>query len=81
MVADCISRVCSTGPAQEKGEAQGVQLLDELKAHATQDKYCHTYDYANGDVILWDNALLLHSAPLIDLTRPRELWRVTVKYS
>jgi taurine dioxygenase len=62
-------------------EDEGVALLDELKAHATQDKYCHTYDYANGDVILWDNALLLHSAPLIDLTRPRELWRVTVKYS
>jgi taurine dioxygenase len=62
-------------------ESEGVQLLDELKEHATQEKYCHTYDYANGDVILWDNALLLHSAPLIDLTRPRELWRVTVKYS
>lgn len=60
---------------------EGVALLDELKAHATQDKYCHTFDYSNGDVILWDNALLLHSAPLIDLSRPRELWRVTVKYS
>lgn len=61
-------------------EAQGRALLDELKEHATQDKYCHTYDYANGDIILWDNALLLHSAPLIDLSRPRELWRVTLKY-
>ena len=62
-------------------EAQGRALLDELKEHATQDKYCHTYDYANGDVIIWDNALLLHSAPLIDLSRPRELWRVTLKYA
>ena len=62
-------------------EAQGRALLDELKEHATQDKYCHTYDYSNGDVIVWDNALLLHSAPLIDLSRPRELWRVTVKYT
>jgi taurine dioxygenase len=61
-------------------EAEGRALLDELKDHATQDKYCHTFDYTNGDVILWDNALLLHSAPLIDLSRPRELWRVTVKY-
>jgi len=62
-------------------ELEGRALLDELKEHATQQKYCHTYDYANGDVIVWDNALLLHSAPLIDLTRPRELWRVTVKYT
>ena len=62
-------------------EEDGRTLLDELKAHATQDKFCHTYDYANGDVIVWDNALLLHKAPLIDLSRPRELWRVTVKYN
>jgi len=62
-------------------EEEGRTLLDELKVHATQDKFCHTYDYANGDVIVWDNALLLHKAPLIDLTRPRELWRVTVKYN
>ena len=62
-------------------EEEGRTLLDELKVHATQDKFCHTYDYANGDVIVWDNALLLHKAPLIDLSRPRELWRVTVKYN
>jgi taurine dioxygenase len=62
-------------------EAEGRKLLDELKVHATQDKYCHTFDYTNGDVIVWDNALLLHRAPLIDLSRPRELWRVTVKYA
>jgi taurine dioxygenase len=61
-------------------DEDGVALLDELKHHATQDKYCHTHHYTNGDVIVWDNALLLHRAPLIDLTRPRELWRVTVKY-
>jgi taurine dioxygenase len=61
-------------------DAAGRALLDDLRDHATQDKYCYTHDYANGDVIVWDNALLLHSAPLIDLSRPRELWRVTVKY-
>ena len=55
-----------------------LDLLRELAAHATQDKYCYTNNYENGDVIVWDNALLLHSAPLIDLTRPRTLWRVTV---
>ena len=57
---------------------EALDLLRELAAHATQDKYCYTNNYENGDVIVWDNALLLHSAPLIDLTRPRTLWRVTV---
>lgn len=55
-----------------------LTLLRELSAHATQAAYCHTHNYENGDVIVWDNALLLHSAPLVDLTRPRTLWRVTV---
>ena len=58
--------------------AAGRALLDELKAHATQPRYCHTYDYRIGDVIVWDNAQLLHSAPLADPDDPRTLWRVTV---
>jgi taurine dioxygenase len=60
-------------------DAEGRALLDELKAHATQDKYCHTYDYANGDLVIWDNAQLLHRAPLVDFSRPRTLWRITIK--
>jgi alpha-ketoglutarate-dependent taurine dioxygenase len=32
-----------------------------------------------GDVIVWDNAQLLHSAPLPDFDEARTLWRVTVK--
>jgi taurine dioxygenase len=60
------------------GDREGRALLDELKAHATQDRYCHTYDYQVGDVIVWDNAQLLHSAPLVDPSEPRTLWRVTV---
>lgn len=60
-------------------EAQGRALLDELKAHATRPAYCFTYDYRPGDVIVWDNAQLLHKAPLPDASHPRTLWRVTVK--
>ena len=57
----------------------GRALLDELKAHATQPAYCFTYDYSPGDVIVWDNAQLLHKAPLPDVSEPRTLWRVTVR--
>jgi|SRR5688572_7951293 len=59
-------------------EDKGRALLDELKAHATHERYCHTHDYQVGDVIVWDNAQLLHSAPLADSSDPRTLWRVTV---
>jgi taurine dioxygenase len=60
-------------------DAQGRALLDELKDHATQPKYCHTHDYRQGDVVVWDNVQLLHRAPLVDFSRPRTLWRITVK--
>lgn len=57
----------------------GVALLDELKAHATQPRYQTIHDYAIGDVIVWDNAQLLHAAPLTEIHDPRTLWRITIK--
>ncbi|MSQ75205.1 MAG: TauD/TfdA family dioxygenase [Rhodoferax sp.] len=59
-------------------DAEALALLRELSAHSTQAHYRHTHDYDNGDLIVWDNSLLLHAAPLVDLSRPRTLWRVTV---
>jgi len=53
-------------------------LLDELAAHATQPKYQLRFKYGAGDVVLWDNAALLHSATLIDPNDARTLWRITV---
>ena len=59
--------------------AEGRALLDELKAHSTAGRYCQTNPYGIGDVIVWDNTQLLHSAPLTDLNDARTLWRITVK--
>ncbi len=60
-------------------DREGLELLRELTAHATQPKYLHRPSYAEGDVVIWDNCCLLHSAPLTDPTQPRTLWRITVK--
>jgi taurine dioxygenase len=54
-------------------------LLDELREHATQPKYQYRLKYAVGDVVVWDNASLLHSATLIEPNDPRTLWRITIK--
>ena len=54
-------------------------LLDELAAHATQPKYVYSLSYRVGDLVMWDNASLLHSATLTDPDDPRTLWRITVK--
>ena len=54
-------------------------LLDELKRHSTQARYCHTPAYRPGEVVIWDNCQILHAAPLADPDVPRTLWRITVK--
>ncbi len=60
---------------------EAISLLDELKRHATQTKYQYRLKYGVGDVVIWDNASLLHSATLTDPDDPRTLWRITVKES
>ena len=58
---------------------ESVALLDELAAHATQPKYQYSHSYQIGDVVIWDNASLLHAATLTDPDDPRTLWRITIK--
>ena len=58
---------------------EGRALLDELAAHDTADRFCHTYEYQVHDLVVWDNVQMLHSAPVTDLREPRTLWRITVK--
>ena len=58
---------------------EAVALLDELAAHATQPKYLHSFVNGVGDLVIWDNASLLHCATLVDPCHARTLWRITVK--
>lgn len=60
-------------------DGEAVRLLDELKLHATQKKYLYQHPYRVGDVVIWDNCCLLHSAPLPERGIARTLWRITVK--
>ena len=58
---------------------ESVALLDELAEHATQPAYVLSYAYRVGDLVIWDNASLLHSATLTHPEDPRTLWRITIK--
>lgn len=58
---------------------EGLALLRELAAHSTQPKYQYRMRYGVGDVVIWDNASVLHSATLTDPADPRTLFRITVK--
>ena len=58
---------------------KGLSLLRELAAHSTQSKYQYRVKYGVGDVVVWDNASVLHSATLTDPQDGRTLFRITVK--
>jgi len=60
-------------------EDEALDLLNELAAHATQPKHRYSLAYRVGDVVVWDNASLLHAATLLDPDDPRTLWRITIK--
>lgn len=60
-------------------DKEAIELLDELKHHSTQPRYLLDVKYKVGDVVVWDNAALLHAATLINLAHQRTLWRITVK--
>jgi taurine dioxygenase len=60
-------------------EDEALDLLRELARHSTQPRYQLRLKYGVGDVVVWDNASLLHSATLIDPNDPRTLWRITIK--
>jgi taurine dioxygenase len=58
---------------------EALDLLNELKTHSTQSKYQLRVGYGVGDVVIWDNPSLLHSATLTDPNDARTLWRITIK--
>jgi taurine dioxygenase len=58
---------------------EGLSLLRELAAHSTRPKYQYRVKYGVGDVVVWDNASVLHSATLTDPDDARTLFRITVK--
>jgi taurine dioxygenase len=60
-------------------DEEALPLLRGLARHSTREKYQLRLKYGVGDVVIWDNASLLHSATLTDPQDPRTLWRITVK--
>jgi taurine dioxygenase len=61
-------------------EGEALQLLDELLAHATQEKYQYRHKWRKGDMVMWDNRCLLHKANGdYDHSQTRYLYRVMLK--
>jgi taurine dioxygenase len=48
-------------------------LLGRLLKHTTSDRYLYSHQWASGDVVVWDNYAVLHTASPCDSTRHRRL--------
>ena len=53
-------------------------LLDEVFAHVLQDKFIYTHSWRNGDVMMWDNARLMHRREPFNEKLPRLAKRTTI---
>lgn len=59
--------------------ATGAALIETLTAHMTQPRFVYSHHWHKGDLVMWDNRAVLHTASLFDHTRyQRLMYRTTV---
>ena len=60
-------------------EADGLALVEQLYAHATQDKYIYRHRWRQWDLAIWDNRCTMHAAtPLLNDQHRRDMRRTTI---
>ena len=60
-------------------EAESAELLEFLFAHQEQPEYFHAHQWAEGEVLMWDNIGTVHNAvPDYHPDEPRFMRRVQV---
>ncbi|MFT3802181.1 MAG: TauD/TfdA family dioxygenase [Burkholderiaceae bacterium] len=58
---------------------QGIELLAELMAHATQRQFVYTHRWRTNDLVMWDNRCTMHRGTAFDDLRwRRDVQRATV---
>jgi taurine dioxygenase len=58
----------------------GAALLCELMTHLTRPEFVYVHEWTRGDVLVWDNRCLVHTATWFDAEREqRVMWRTTVR--
>lgn len=60
--------------------ADSERLMEDIFEHCLQKKYRMDYKWRAGDIVVWDNAAVMHSATTKDLdpTKYRTIWRTII---
>lgn len=57
----------------------GAALLDALMTHFTRPEFVYVHEWQQGDLLVWDNRCLVHTATWYDAEHDkRMMWRTTV---
>jgi len=60
-------------------DGEGAKLLYELMTHITEPRFTYTHEWDPGDLVIYDNRVLLHAPTWYDADRHvRIMWRTTV---
>jgi taurine dioxygenase len=58
---------------------ESADLIAQLIAHVTQPRFVYTHRWRQGDLVMWDNRAVLHTASLFDHVRyQRLMYRTTI---
>jgi alpha-ketoglutarate-dependent taurine dioxygenase len=58
---------------------EGTALIEAMMAHITQPRLVYSHRWHKGDLVMWDNRAVLHTASLFDHARyQRLMYRTTV---
>jgi taurine dioxygenase len=59
---------------------EGAKLLDQLMTHYTRPEFIYVHEWTQGDMLVWDNRCLVHTATWYDADKEqRMMWRTTVR--
>ena len=54
-------------------------VLDKLWEHSTKPEFCYRHKWKIGQVVAWDNRMMLHMRHPVDESLDRFMWRTQTK--
>ena len=62
----------------ELPDEDGAALLQQLLAHSIETRFVYWHDYSKGDVVIWDNYRMMHTAGGTKGQYRRQMYRTTI---